>query len=105
MERSTFLRDLSIDLHSEHDNSIYFWSWSCYLLFMLPTSKKLRGHIDLGLSVVCPSPLMNVYLCFIFYLQFILMCLFFLVYLDTQADKSHKQISTKWSSASARTVW
>ena len=43
-------------------------------IFMPLTSKKLREHIGLGLSVCL---LTNVYLCVIFYLQFVLMCLFF----------------------------
>ena len=44
MERSRFYRDLSIDLRSQHDKSVYVWSWGSYLLYNAIGTRKITKH-------------------------------------------------------------
>ena len=44
MERSRFYRDLSVDLLSARNKSVYFRSWGCYLLYnAIITRKKTKN--------------------------------------------------------------
>ena len=52
----------TVKIIKKRDKLDYFFS-VCVFVFMPPTSKKLRGHIGLGLSVrlsVCPSVRLSV---------------------------------------------
>ena len=42
MESSRFYRDLSVDLRSEPDKSVYFRSWGYYLLYNAIITKKIK---------------------------------------------------------------
>ena len=45
MERSRFYRDLSIDLRSERDKSVYFSSWGSYLLYNVIGTRKIAKQL------------------------------------------------------------
>ena len=46
-EKSRFHRDFSIDLRSERDKSVYFWSLGTYLLYNAIITRKKKQKLTL----------------------------------------------------------